>query len=121
MIAQEKMICEIAKNGSCVIVGRAADYVLREYDNVLRVFIYAPKEYRVNKIMGIYGHTKEEAISKIKRSDEARAAYYRNISGEKWGEPRNYNLCIDSSVGVEASAECIYRYVGFYKLKNNCQ
>ena len=83
--AQEKIIWKIADRGSCVIVGRAADYVLREYDNVVRIFIFAPEEYRVNKVMEVYGDTKAEATKNVHRSDEARAAYYHSISDKRWG------------------------------------
>lgn len=104
VIAQEKIIRKIADNGTCVIVGRAADYVLRDYDNVVRIFIYAPKEYRVRRIMEMYGDTAEAAALNAKHSTEARAAYYRNISGQNWGEPHNYDICIDASAGRE---ECV--------------
>ena len=109
--AQDKIIHKIADNGSCVIVGRAADYVLRDYPNVIKVFIYATEEYRINRVMEVYGDTFEEAKKNIRRSDNARAAYYKNISGQNWGEASAYNLCIDSSVGVEASAELILKYI----------
>ncbi len=107
VIAQEQVIQAIADNGSCVIVGRAADYVLRDYDNVLRVFIYAPKEYRVSKLMEMYGDSEEDALRNVRHSDVARAGYYRNISGQNWGESHNYNLCLDASMGAEACVELI--------------
>lgn len=100
---------------SCVIVGRAADYVLRDYDNVVRIFLHAPKGYRVKKITEMYGDTLEAAVANVRHSDEARAAYYRNISGQKWDEPRNYNLCLDASVGKEACAEIICSYAAQIK------
>ena len=111
VIAQEEVICTIANNGSCVIVGRAADYVLRDYDNVFRVFIHAPKEYRVAKVMEMYGDTLEEAQRNVRHSDIARAGYYRNISGQNWGVPQNYHLCLDASIGEEMCAELICRVV----------
>ena len=111
IVAQDKIIRKIADNGSCVMVGRAADYVLRDYSNVLRVFIYAPEEYRVKRVMEVYGDTLEEAKKNIHRSDGARAAYYKNISGQNWGDRNGYHLCIDSSIGVEASAEMILKYI----------
>ena len=107
VVAQEKIIQKIAENGSCVIVGRAADYVLRDYENVVRIFIHAPKEYRVARIMEIYGDSKEEATANVRHSDEARAAYYRNISGQTWGDAHNYDLCIDASCGREKCVELI--------------
>lgn len=109
--AQDQIIKKIADNGSCVIVGRAADYVLREYDNVVKIFIHAPEEYKVKTVMNVYGDSEEDAIRNVKRSDTSRASYYKNISGEKWGKTENYDLCIDASIGVEASAELILKYV----------
>lgn len=109
--AQDKVIRKIADQGSCVIVGRAADHVLREYDDVVRVFVYAPEEYRVQRVMEVYGDSAEEAKKNIRRSDEARASYYKNISGRTWGDRRNYELMLDSSVGLEASAELICKYI----------
>ena len=92
IIAQEKVINMIADKGSCVIVGRAADYVLRDRDNIVRIFIHAPKDYRTTKVMEMYGDTKEQAARSVARSDAARSAYYKNISGRKWGDPRNYDF-----------------------------
>ena len=112
VIAQEEVIRAIADNGSCVIVGRAADYVLRDYDNVIRVFIHAPKEYRVAKIMEMYGDNHEDAWRNIRHSDVARAGYYRNISGQNWGDPHNYHICLDASMGAEACVDYICRVVG---------
>lgn len=109
--AQDQIIRKIADQGSCVIVGRAADYVLRDYDDVVRIFIYAPETYRVQKVMEVYGDTREEAVKNIRCSDEARAAYYHSISDANWGEAHNYDLLLDSSIGVEASAEAICGFI----------
>lgn len=111
MRAQANIIRKIADNGSCVIVGRAADYVLRNYKNVVRVFIHAPEEYRIRRVMEVYGDTLEEARRNIRRSDKARASYYRHISGKRWGDAGNYELVVDSSIGVEKSAEMILDYI----------
>lgn len=111
IVAQDKVIREIADSGSCVIVGRAADYVLRKYENVVRIFIYAPIEYRKKRVMDIYGDTAEEAKNNINRSDLARASYYKKISEQNWGAYRNYDLLIDSSIGVEETAQLIYEYI----------
>lgn len=111
IIAQEIVIHKIADNGSCVIVGRAADYVLRNYKDVVSIFIYAPEDYRIQRVMDVYGDSREEAGKNIRRSDEARAAYYRNISGKAWGDKENYSLLIDSSIGIERCAKTIYEYI----------
>lgn len=113
--AQYKIIRKIADNGSCVIVGRAADYVLSDYDNVVRIYIYAPKEYRIGRVMKIYGDTREEAERNIMHSDAARASYYKNISGLEWGDERNYELVVDSSQGIEKSVEIICNYLNSKK------
>lgn len=109
--AQAQIIQKIADAGSCVIVGRAADYVLRQYPHVVRVFIHAPREYRKKMVMEMYGDTPEEAARSLRRSDEARAAYYRNISNQEWGRAENYDLCIDGSLGPAGTAEAICAYL----------
>lgn len=109
--AQDKVIKKIADNGSCVIVGRAADYVLRDNKQVIKIFIHAPKEYRVTKVMEMYGDTKQKAVKSISKSDKARANYYETISGNTWGDVRNYDLCIDSSIGPEKCAKTIVDYI----------
>lgn len=111
IIAQDKIIREIADQGSCVIVGRAADYVLRDYNNVVRIFIYANNEFKTKRIMELYNDTYEEAKKYIKRSNEKRAAYYNNISGLSWGNKDNYDLLIDSSIGINETVELIYTYI----------
>ncbi len=109
--AEEKVLQEISKKGSCVIVGRAADYVLRNNPNVIKIFIYAPLEYRIQKIMEMYKDSKEKAKKNILKSDKNRASYYELISGGTWGKVENYDLCIDSSIGKEKSAQIICEYI----------
>lgn len=109
--AQDKIIRKIANNGSCVIVGRSADYVLKDYENVFRIFIGAPKGYRIHRVMEVYGDTLQEAKRNVRRSDKARASYYRHISGKLWGDENNYDLVVDSSSGVEETALTILKYI----------
>ena len=110
--AQETIIRRIAQSGSCVIVGRAADWVLKDHPNVVRVFIHAPKEFRISSIMERYGDNRESAAANVRRSDEARAAYYRSISGQTWGDPHHYELCVDASAGRDVCAQTIIRFAG---------
>ena len=112
VLAQEKAINLIADQGSCVIIGRAADYVLRGRSDLLRIFIHAPKDYRVKKVMEMYGDTEAEGKKSIARSDMARGSYYKSISGREWGDARQYDLTIDSSIGVDKTAAVICNYVG---------
>ncbi len=109
--AQEKAIRHIGDAGSCVIIGRSADYVLRNYPDVVRIFIYAPESYREKKVMEMYGDSPEDAKKSIARSDAARGAYYKSVSGQEWGNPHGYELCIDASVGEEAAADLICSYI----------
>ena len=111
VVAQHQIIERIAENGSCVIVGRAADYVLQDHPNVVKLFIGASKEYRIGRAMEVYGDTPEEAEENIRRSDKARAAYYHHISGKRWGDKDNYDLVVDSSQGVQQAVEEILRYL----------
>jgi len=111
VVAQDKVIRKIADNGSCVIVGRAADYVLRDYEDIVRIFIYAPEDYKIKRVMEIYGDSAEDAKKNVRKSDEARASYYKNISEQTWGDRRNYELMIDSSIGVDASVDTICTYL----------
>lgn len=114
--AQDKAIQNIAKQGACVLVGRAADYVLQDYKNLVRIFIYAPKDYRVKNIMEMYNDSEKEAIKNVDKSDRNRASYYKIISGKAWGDIRNYDLCIDSSVGKEKTADIICNYVNTIRM-----
>jgi len=111
VIAQDRAIRKIADAGSCVIIGRAADYVLRDRKDVVRIFIYAPEEYRIKKVMEMYGDTAEAGRRSIARSDSARGAYYKSISGQSWGDPHGYELCVDSSIGTEETANLICDYI----------
>lgn len=111
VVAQDKAIKRIAEQGSCVIVGRAADHILREHEDLLRVFIYAPHDFRIGRIMEIYGDSYEDAKKHIRRSDDARASYYKRVSGLNWGDRHNYDLVVNSSVGLEEAADYICSYV----------
>lgn len=109
--AQEKVIKEIASNGSCVIVGRAADYVLRNHKNLIRLFIYAPEDYRINSVIEMYGDSLSDAKKNIHKSNKNRAGYYKLISNNTFGDVSNYDLCIDSSIGVEKTTEIICDFI----------
>lgn len=113
--AQEKAINMIADKGTCVIVGRAADYVLRNRKNVVKVFITANDEFRVKNIMNMYKDTKNEATKNMKKSDKNRSSYYKTISGKDWGNADNYDLCIDSSIGAKETANIVINYINSIK------
>ncbi len=109
--AQEKVIKMIADKGSCVLIGRASDYVLRDNPKVVKIFIYAPTDYRVKNIIEMYNDSPSKAVKNIEKSDKNRAKYYEIISGKSWTNPENYDLCLDSSIGKEKTAEIICDYI----------
>ena len=113
IIAQNEIIKSLANddNNSFVIVGRCADYVLRNYSNVVKIFLYAPMEYRTNNIVNNYGDSIEEAKKHILSSDKARANYYEIITNNKWGDENNFDLSIDCSIGNEKVVEAICDYL----------
>ena len=96
---QCKVIKEICKKGPCVIVGRNADFIMRNHPHLLSVFLHAPIEHRVARIMERHEATsKEEAIEMANRNDKRREGYYNFYTGEKkWGQSSNYHLCLDTS------------------------
>ena len=104
--AQEKVLQEIAQKGACVIVGRAADYVLKDCEP-FKVFVFAPIEFKQKRIMTNYGDDESLAKENIERADKHRAKFYENVTGQQWGDARNYNLSIDSSVGIDKVVEQI--------------
>lgn len=112
-IAQQKVILDLAKEGNMVIVGRCADYILKDFDNVLNVFIYADYEARKDRIIQEYGVKEDKAISKrIKEKDQKRKVYYKTYTGQEWGNPHNYDLSLNSSkLGIEKTVDLLYRIV----------
>lgn len=109
--AQEAAVKAVARAGSCVIVGRAADYVLRHRQDLLRIFIYGSQDLRVKNIMAMYGDTEVEAKKHLTQSDQNRAQYYNLISGQKWGDPHNYDLCLDVALGKEKIVQAVVKLV----------
>lgn len=110
--AQFKLIRSYAKKGPCVIVGRCADYILRDQPNVLNVFIRADMGMRVERAMRLYGIEASDAKKLIKRTDKIRSSYYKYHTNQEWSDPANYNLIIDSGkMGTRAAAEVIERCI----------
>ena len=95
---QSDAIRKAAQQGSCVFVGRCADYVLRDFDNVVNVFISASMWFRVEQILNKQKVTPQEAKRIILQAEGKRAAYYNYYTGKKWGHAESYDLCVDSSI-----------------------
>ncbi|NLH63124.1 MAG: cytidylate kinase-like family protein [Erysipelotrichaceae bacterium] len=105
---QCKVIREMADKGPCVFIGRCADYVLKQDYDLLRVFIYADMEYRADRIVRVYGQSDVKPEKRLKEKDKRRAAYYEIYTDQKFGDPKNYDLCLNSGrIGLEESAELI--------------
>ncbi|MGN1119385.1 MAG: AAA family ATPase [Oscillospiraceae bacterium] len=110
---QAKVIKQLAEQKSCVIVGRCADYILGDRDNVVRVFIYADEEHCVQNAAQVRGIVdRKEALKKIAATDKERAAYYKAHTGREWIDARNYDLCLNSgSLGFDKCVQIISDYI----------
>ncbi|MGM9642751.1 MAG: AAA family ATPase [Eubacteriales bacterium] len=108
-ITQSEIIREKAESESCVIVGRCADYVLRHVENRLSIFIYAPDDFKIGRIIERHeGVDEKEAKELSRKIDKRRVNYYNYYTGKKWGAPENYQILIDSSVlGIEGTARVL--------------
>lgn len=112
---QAKIIRELAQEESCVIIGRCADYVLKEYDNVLSVFIHAPKDFCIEKAGEVLNLTGRELERYIAKTDKYRAEYYKYHTGREWTDARNYDLCLNSSkLGYE---RCVQEIIAYMKVR----
>ena len=98
---------ESAEEGPCVIVGRCADYILRERDDMLNVFIHAPLAFRAERAKKVYGKEASNMEDFVKKQDKKRASFYNYFSQNKWGDARHYHLAISSEYGVDFAVEVL--------------
>lgn len=111
-LATYDTIKKLADKGPCVLIGRCADYALKDRDDVINLFITAPLENRIERVARRNGITRDEAKERIKRTDKARASYYNYYSSKDWGDAKSYDLCIDSSLlGIEGTVELLEKLV----------
>ncbi len=111
-ILQHKIIKSLAEEGPCVIVGRCADYVLKDKENCINVFFHANMDYRKKRAIEIHDVDKARAEQIVNKTDKIRANYYSFYSGQKWGLAQNYDLCIDSSkLTTEQAVDLIESYI----------
>ena len=111
-VLQSGIIEELAKDHSCVFIGRCADFVLRDFDNVLKVFIYASPEKRAETIAKRNDISLVEARNLATKLDKKRSSYYGYYTSKKWGRSENYDLMIDTTkIGVSGAAKIIEDYV----------
>ena len=109
-LAQFEAIKKIAASESCVIVGRCADYVLRDDPNVVKVFICAPLEDKINRAVTYYNINPNKAASIISKKNKKRRSYYNFYTDKEWGRPDSYDLCINSKNGIDTAVEAICAY-----------
>lgn len=105
---QNRIIKELADKGPCVLVGRCADYILREREDCLNVFIFADNESKIERAEKYFNITREEAPAVLKKKDKARANHYKYYTDQEWGMASNYDLCLNSGlIGIEGCVKAI--------------
>ena len=105
---QCSVILQLAEQGPCVIVGRNADYILKDRDDCLDVYIHAPDEARAERIVRLYGQSEKSPEARLQEKDKRRRINYQHYTGRTWGQAQNYDLCLDSAaLGIERCVELI--------------
>lgn len=109
---QAKIIRDLAQKESCIIIGRAADFILKDRDDVISVFVHAPEDFLVEQASKKLSMSDKELEKYIAKIDKERAEYYKHHTGRDWTDARNYDLCLDSSkLGFEKCVEEIKAYM----------
>ena len=110
--AQFEAMRNIADKGNCIFVGRCADYILRDHDDLVSVFILGDMDERLKCLERRQGLDEAEARKKITEVDKDRSSFYRYYSDQTWGDAQNYDMCINSSkLGVEGTVQVILDYI----------
>ena len=105
---QRKLIIELAEESSCVIVGRCADYILQDQQDLLKVFIHADMPSRAKRIVELYGERDETPEKRLRDKDRRRSAYYHFYTDMEWGKTQNYHIALDSGVlGIDRCVDII--------------
>ena len=118
-LKESELIKNIANNESCVIVGRCANFILSEMNNVLKIFVYSDSDSKIKRATEFYGLSKSNSEKEIKRIDKLRANHYKYYTEKEWKDVANYDICINSDVlGVEKAAEMICGLLETRKVKN---
>ena len=107
-IIQHNIIKDLAEKERCVIVGRCADYVLRDRPDCLHTFFHADTAFRADRIVRLYGERPEKPEKRLKEKDDKRRAYYRHYTGHQWGLAENYDICLDSGrLGIDQCVDIL--------------
>lgn len=111
-LAQSKVIRKVAAEGPCVIVGRCADYILKEQENVVNLFIQAAPDFRISRSIEVDNLPKEKAAEIVLKKDKSRANYYKYHAGERWDNVLNYDLAIRSDLcGIDGTVQCLKKFL----------
>ncbi len=113
--AQFETMRKLAEKGDCIFVGRCADYVLRNRDDVLRIFIMGDMETRIKTMIERRSLSYDQARRLVREVDKDRSSYYKYHTDQIWGESENYDLCIDSRIGVQGTVDVIRAYMAALK------
>ena len=105
---QCSVILQLADKGPCVIVGRNADYILKNREEALHVYVFADMPYRAERIVRLYGESEKSPEARLQEKDKRRRVNYQHYTGRTWGMAQNYDLCLDTGVlGIEHCADII--------------
>lgn len=114
-VIQRNVILDLAEKGPCVIVGRCADYILKERTDCLNVFVHAAAETRAERIVRLYGETEKSPAKRLEEKDKKREVYYKYYTGQVWGMAKNYAISLDSGkLGLD---RCVELITGLTKLR----
>ena len=105
---QCNVILQLAEKGPCVIVGRNADYILKDRKDCLHAFIHADKDFRADRIVRLYGESEKSPLARLNEKDKRRSVNYQHYTGRNWGDSQNYDICLCSStVGIETCVDIL--------------
>ena len=113
---QCSVILQLADKGPCVIVGRNADYILKDRQDAFHVFVFADIPFRADRIVRLYGESEKSPEARLQEKDKRRRVNYHHYTGRSWGQAQNYNLCLDTGIlGIEQCTDIIVNAVNSFK------
>lgn len=106
-VMQSKVVRHLAENDACIIVNGISDYVLEDYDQVLKVFVHAPIHSRINRVKNEYHEEHDDYLKYIRKKDKQRSSYYNYYTTKKWGQLKNFDLTVNSDLGIDTVVNMI--------------
>lgn len=109
---QCSVILQLADQGPCVIVGRNADYILKDRPDALHVYVHADMDFRADRIVRLYGESEKSPAARLQEKDKRRSVNYQHYTGRTWGASSNYDVCLNTStIGVEEAADIVVNII----------